>query len=1109
MKLCRIITSNSLSLRTIVTIITLQLSSQVSAVTSSGQEILDATIITPELVDEPLMAVFDIIEKQADCRFAFSEKQVSKHKVTLEKGIRTLRETLKLILPPSLNYKVMDDDIVIHKIERRETIQKIDLGSMGEHEPRELAMKRIDVTGKVLNELDQPLPGAAVIEKGTNNGTVTDVDGNFTLQVNEDAVLMISFIGYAKKEVPVNGRSVIDVQMEVDVSQLGEVVINAGYYTVTEKTKTGSIVRVSRKEIEKQPVSNPLQALTGRMPGVYIQQNTGVPGGGLSIQIRGQNSLRSDANNPLYIVNGVPFTSAPLGSEIGGTIVRGGNPLSSLNPQDIESIEILKDADATAIYGSRGANGVVLITTKKGKAGETKVDINVYSGVGKVSNKMDLLNRQQYLEMRNEAFVNDGLEPGSIYPDHDLLFWDTTRFTDWQDVLIGGTANVTNAQATVSGGSASTQFLIGTGFYNETTVFPGDFNYQKYSTNFNLNHTSTNQKFNVNLSTNFVIENNNLLRSDLTSSALTLPPVSPAAFDEEGNLNWEEGTWSNPFASLLRKYKSRTSNLIVNTTISYQLLDGLEFKSNLGYTELLLKENRVSPAASLNPFQGLEASSDFGENSIKTWIIEPQLHYQLSTERYGTLNFLVGSTFQQNLGNNQVLFTTGYSSDALLNDIQSATNVSVQATNNFQYRYTALFGRINYDFDSKYILNLTGRRDGSSRFGPGRQFANFGAIGASWIFTNEDFVKNNLSFLSFGKVRASYGTTGSDQIGNYGFLELWSSTQFAYDGIQGLIPENLFNAEYGWEKNKKLEAAIDLGFLNERIQFSMNYFINRSSNQLVGTPLANTTGFPSILSNFAAEVENKGIELELNTTNVKINAFNWITSLNVTVPRNKLISYPNIENSAFRFQYDVGKSLYIQKRYHFLGVDPQSGISTYEDVNADGNFTPADDYRGLKEVTQDYYGGVSNSFNYKGFQLDVFFQFVKQTGFNYLASFSDLPGTAGNQPTLVMDRWQKAGDRTNIQQFSQAFGDAFFAHFYGTQSDNAIGDASFIRLKNVFLSYQFPAALTERVHIKRLRIYLQGQNLLTFTRYQGLDPETQSSALPPLRMLTGGLQVTL
>ena len=1066
---------------------------------------VNEVFISLKLQQVTVRRALESIQENTEFKFIFEQGVLSAtegQRVTLMVDNESVADVLKTVSNETdLSFRQLNGSIVVKAPPPLKKLQT--------PKEEESALEQ-NISGKVTDENGEPLPGASVLVKNTSIGVITDAVGNYRLSAPDEATtLVFSYVGYERKEVAIAGRAVIDISLKFDVTTLGEVIVSTGYWETPERLNPGNIARITSEEIEKQPVTNPLQALQGRIAGVFIQQNTGVPGGNFNIQIRGQNSLRSDGNNPLYIVNGVPFTSTALGSEVGGTIVGGGNPLSSLNPQDIESIEILKDADATAIYGSRGANGVVLITTKKGTAGKTEVDINVYSGAGKVSNKMDLLNTAQYLEMRNEAFSNDGLTPGSIFPDNDLLLWDTTRFTDWQDVLIGGTANVTNAQATISGGSTTTRFLLGSGYYKETTVFPGDFDYQKYSTNFNLNHASVNGKFNVDFSGNYVIENNNLLRSDLTFTALTLPPLAPAIYDEEGNLNWEEGTWDNPFASLQRKFESRTNSLIGNAVVSYQIMEGLQIKANLGYTELLIKENRTSPSTSLNPFLGLEASSDFGQNSIKTWIIEPQIHYKTTIGNHGTLSFLVGSTFQKNKGENQVLFTSGYSSDALLNDIQAATDISVQAANSTEYRYNAIFGRINYDYKGKFILNLTGRRDGSSRFGPEEQFANFGAVGAGWIFTNEEFVKNNLSFLSFGKVRASYGSTGSDQIGDYEFLELWSSTQFSYDGIQGLIPQNLFNPEYAWERNRKLEAAIELGVLDDRIQISTSYFRNRSSNQLVGIPLANTTGFPSIQSNFPAEVENKGVELEINTVNVKTNNFNWTTSFNITIPQNELISYPDIQNSAFRLQYEVGKSLFVQKRYHFLGVDTELGISTYEDVNTDDNFIPDDDFQALKEVTQDYYGGIVNSFSYKGFQLDIFFQFVKQTGWDYLATFLDLPGTASNQPVLVMDRWQNPGDETNIQKFSQTFGDPFFAHVLGSQSDNLFGDASFIRLKNVSLSYQFPSALTDKIKLKNLRIYLQGQNLLTITDFNGLDPETQFPTLPPIRMFTGGLQITL
>ncbi|HMH34147.1 MAG TPA: SusC/RagA family TonB-linked outer membrane protein, partial [Puia sp.] len=846
--------------------------------------------------------------------------------------------------------------------------------------------------------------------------------------------------------------------------------------------------------------------LEGRVAGLDITQNTGVPGGSFTIQIRGQNSI-ANGNNPLYIVDGVPFTSTSLNSNFTSPVIDGGNPLNGINPLDIESIDILKDADATAIYGSRGANGVILITTKKGKPGKTKFDLTAYTGAGQITRKMRLLNTPDYLKIRREAFKNDGVVPNNSTA-RDLLVWDTTRYTNWQKELIGGTSHYTDLEGSISGGNINTQFILGGGYHRETTVFPGNFFDQKASAHVNINHYSENRKFNMAFSGFFVIENNRLLNLDLTNNALVLAPDAPPIYDSAKNLNWQNGTWNNPFSILLRNYKANSSNLVTNLILSYEVLKGLKLKVNFGYNIMAVDEMQNAPKKSLNPaFAAAQASSVFANSNTSTWIIEPQAEYSFLAGP-GTLTALVGGTFQQNLLKAQATQATGFSSDALIENPAAASSLNVLSSTYSQYRYESLFGRINYNLFDKYILNITSRRDGSSRFGPGKQFANFGAVGAAWIFSNENFIKKGIPVISFGKLRASYGTTGNDQIGDYGFLDLWSPTSYPYQDNGSLYPTRLVNSDYAWEVNKKTEAALEIGMLKNRILFTLGYYNNRSSNQLVGYSLPLITGFSSVQANLPATVQNTGWEFELNTTNIRNKHFSWLTAINLTIPRNELVAYPGLEASNYVNKYVVGQSLYIQKLFHNTGVDPQTGIYSFEDADKNGSIDYPQDLIAIKKIGKDFYGGLQNTLQYKGWRLDFLFQFVRQTGLNYMYYFA-AAGRLSNQPDIVLSRWQKPGDQTNIQQFSQNFSSpATRAYFNNQLSDHATGDASFIRLKNLSFSYQFPTNWTGKIHLQDCRIYLQGQNIVTFSNYLGLDPENQRFYnLPPLRVITAGIQI--
>ncbi len=582
-----------------------------------------------------------------------------------------------------------------------------------------LQMQQQTITGTV-TDASGALPGVTVTVKGKLSGTITDENGYFSIAATSGDVLVFSFIGYKTVEIPVTDRSVIGVQLEVDAAMLDEVFINAGYYSVKDRERTGSIARVTSKDIEKQPVNNPLAAMQGRMSGVTITQNAGTPGSGFDIQIRGINSLRAEGNEPLYVVDGVPYSSQSLGdTQISGGILAGAfSPLNSINPSDIESIEVLKDADATAIYGSRGANGVVLITTKKGREGKTKFSVHSYTGIGNVTRTMKMMNTEQYLSMRREAFENDGI---TVYPPNAYDVngtWDENRYTDWRKELIGGTAYYNNLQATMSGGSSSTQYLVSGTYRKETTVFPGDDHYDRIAVHTNLTHRSDDDKFNLSLSVNYSNDKNTIRASDLTFQAYVLPPNAPALYDGEGNLNWENGTFENPLANSLSQFENLTTNLIANSVISYKVLKNLELKTSLGYNDTRLKETRTMPSTMYNPAYGITSANSMlflNNGDRSSWIVEPQLNWTNQWSEH-KLNILLGTTFQSQKSYRLSQMGMGFASNSLINSIGAATTVQIRNNQISEYRYQALFGRINYTFQDKYIINLTGRRDGSSRF---------------------------------------------------------------------------------------------------------------------------------------------------------------------------------------------------------------------------------------------------------------------------------------------------------------------------------------------------------------------------------------------------------
>jgi TonB-linked SusC/RagA family outer membrane protein len=914
------------------------------------------------------------------------------------------------------------------------------------------------------------------------------------------------------------GSGVADIVLKVATNNLDQVQIIA-YGTTSQRLTTGDVTTVTAKEIEEQPVSNPIAALEGSVPGLFITQVTGVPGGSFNVQIQGQNSIQN-GNDPFYVIDGVPYTSTllpNLASNIYGMAANGtsGNPLSYINPSDIESISVLKDADATAIYGSRAANGAILITTKKGRAGETKLNVQVYSGIGKAPQNINWLSTPQYLQMRNEAFQNDGVAP-SAGSAPDLLVWDTTRYTNWQKAFTGGTAAYDDAQLSFSGGSANTRFVLGGGYHGESTVYPTDGKDQKASLHVNITSTSSNQRFKLNFYGNYVNDNSTLPSFDLMNFILT-PPDAPNPYNPDGSLNWANSTWpgSNPYAYTLFLYQNRTNNLVTNAALSYNLLKGLDIKSSFGYTNMQIDEISTSPIAAINPAYNPTGSSAFTSNSIRSWIIEPQITYQFSIAKGGRIDALVGTTFEQNTSIGQILNASGYTSDALIEDPQAAPTVIIASEANALYKYNALFGRLSYNLNDKYLLSLNTRRDGSSRFGPDNQFHDFSSVGAAWIFSNEAFAKVVLPVLSFGKLRVSYGTTGNDQIGNYTFYNLFTPTSYPYQGTTGLYPTGLYNPELEWELTKKIEGGLDFGFVKDRILINVTYYLNRSSNQLLGYALPLVTGFGTIPSNFPATVQNNGWEFILTTTNIKSAGFTWTSSINLTIPHNELKAFPNFQNSPYYQSLIIGQPIAIKRLFHFVGVNDTTGVYQFSEAKGGPTYNPTfgTDNTSIIYTGPNFYGGFKNTFSYKGFQLDFIFQFTKQMGSNLLFQSANPPGSfyVSNEPSAVLNRWQKPGDKAPIEQYTQSFSsNAYNGYFYASVSDHAYTDASYVRLKNMSLSYQLLSNWMKRMHLQNCAVYVHGQNLWTITRYKGIDPESQSStALPPLRVITGGVQFSL
>jgi len=989
----------------------------------------------------------------------------------------------------------------------------------------------IKVKGVVLTEAGVPIQGANVTVKKMEKGTITNAKGEFVLSylIPVGSVLIFSYVGYAPQSFTVKDGSQIRINMKVAQDELDKAVVQA-YGTTTQRLTTADIGKVTAEEIERQPVMNPLLALQGKVAGLDVNQTSGYASAPIKVELRGRADINPIfASDPLYIVDGVPLTVNELSgysSYSNGSVgfnqiyqngpASGQSPFFSINPSDIESIEVLKDADATAIYGSRGANGVIIVTTKKGKAGKTKFDLHLQDGATHVDRFWDMMNTTQYLAMRKQAFYNAGAAVSPV-GDYDVNgTWDTTRYTNWQKALYGGTGRTVDAQASLSGGDSHTTFRVGAGYNRTTGITTVSGADQRGSVSFNLNHHSLDQRVNLTFSNMYSYS-----ESDMTNlpGSVLMAPDAPAIYDSLGNLNFAgwggksgnsraEGAY--PFGGLKQPYSSKTNFLNSNLRISYELIRGLQFSTNFGYNFAQANQVTTQPIASQDPLNNPTGALTLGSTRNVNWIIEPQLAFNRQISK-GIFSVLLGASSSQNSTESLEIYGQGYTSDLLIDNISSASSYNSYDFYG-EYRYLGGFGRVNYNWENKYILNLNVRRDGSSRFGPGKQFGNFGSVGGAWIASEEEWAKKILpSYISFVKMRGSYGLTGSDAVPNYSYLSQYSSNNtLPYNNQSSLTPIINPNPQFRWQTNKKLEGAVNLGFLKDRINLQVAWYRDRCGNQLVPFPTPLFTGFSSVIENSPALVQNTGWEFTVSANLIKTEKFSWAVSFNSAINRNKLVAYPDFALSPFSIGSNalkIGQPLNITNVLHYTGVDPQTGQYSFLDKNHDGliNYNPGypgDDSYPL-DLAPKFFGGLGMNFTYSSLNVGLFFNIKDQIGKNAFQN-SGVPGFENqNQPAIILGKqWQRPGDIASYAKFSTYYyqTDNFFQN-----SDGANTNASFIRLSNLSISYTLPAKYIKKAGMTNCSFFFHTNNLFIITKYKGLDPETENfGGLPPIKTIVLG-----
>lgn len=1044
--------------------------------------------ITLNRTNASLESVLKDMRKQSGYDFLFDRNLLKNTTpVNLKVTNISLEEALKLCLRgQSLSYLIDNRSVIITEKEKT-LLSKV----------KDLLALPIDFRGKVVDELENPLPGATIKVVKSNKTATTNANGEFIIAGVDDASMVtVTFVGYQPRTLKVTSEF-SKITLLTTVSQLREVIINKGYYQTIEKLNTGSVSKVTSEEISRQPLTNPIQTLEGLVPGMFIQQTSGMAGSATNVIIRGRNSLNpTSITRPLYVIDGITFNGGSIDQQVGagqttiGAQPNGStDPLNMISPNDIESITVLKDADATSLYGSRGANGVVLITTKTGVKGKSVLNLNVYRGAGKITNTLPIISNEQYRAIRTQAFANDNRTiTAAIAPD--LLVWDQNTNTDYQKELIGNTSDVTEATASLSGGNETTTFLLSGTFHDEGAVMKGDFFYRRGSVNMKLNHKSADGKLKLDFNTNYAGADNRMPASDFTVTSLQYPGNYPT-YNPDGSFYWFS-TIDNPEAMLLRYYKTESNNLLLSSNIGYSILPGLNVKVRIGHNISKQDQRQIYPGSSSNPAFNNPSSGLYSSNNSKTYIAEPQIDYSAHVWG-GSLNTTIGGTWQHTKANMPYfLSASNFPSETLLDNFSTAGTISAVRTMSSEYKYISAFGILNYNIANKYVLNATYRRDGSSRFGDNRKFGNFGSVGAAWILSEEPFIKN-LKLFSFAKIRGSYGVTGNDQTDNYTYLDTYTATT-AYGSFSGFRPTRVANPEYQWETNNKAELAAELGFLKDRLNINAAYYRHISENMIATSPLAAQTGFSSFITNLDGKVQNAGVEIELRGTPVKTANITWNAGFNISTPRNKLLQYPTGLAASYS-NYVEGMPLNLIRVYKFSGFE--DGIAQFADLNNDGAITGGltNDQYAYGTTDPKYYGGFNSNFSYKNFRVDILLNFVKQLGY----AVTSFPGLIRSVTADVADSPFKPSSLSSSASYVSY-------NSYYINSDARVTDASYLRMRNLSVSYNLPPKLAHALKTRNISLYLRGQNLFTITSYKGLDPETQGTTLPPIKMFTAGLQ---
>lgn len=1000
------------------------------------------------------------------------------------------------------------------------------------------------VSGRVTDENGSPLPGASVSIKNTKTATITDGQGNFVLAIPATAqTLAISYLGMEEQQVAIGSRTTFDIRLKPTSNTLSDVIV-VGYGTAKKSDLTGAISRIERDDLIKDAPTNVLQALQGKIAGVNVTQNDGAPGAGLSIRVRGSNSFLG-GTEPLYVIDGVPFNNSSSGTtpqSIGEDEKQTLNAMAFLNPSDIESIDILKDASATAIYGSRGANGVVLITTRKGKSGKDKVEFNLTVGQAQVSRKLDVLNAAEYAAYQNLAYLNsnkytgtaytlpypgtnlpDPLNPGSTYYAKGPQDYIGNN-NNWQDRIFR-TGSLQNYTVNLSGGGNSGSHSISFNYLNQKgTISNSDYN--KFGLGINLNRNIS-KTFKVGTSTTLASSRTNGVKtgtdkSDAASagvirSAITFPSTQSEPIDYDGV---GDAFITNPYIYVNDVLNSvKGINIFTSNYLEATFLKDFKFRQNVGFSYASSTRDQYYPRSVYEGF----AVKGWGLKSDNIWnsgVAESILTYNKKIEKH-SLNVVGAGTFERTNGNSKRAEAKTFPNDALQNENMAAAEAALPIiTSRYQSTLISFLGRANYNYDDRYLLTFSYRQDGSSKFGKDNKWAGFSSAAAAWRVSNEAFMKD-LKVINDLKLRLSYGQTGNQGIGSYASLAKLSVYNYVFGGaVQTGLANDLYsgppNEKLKWETTTSYNAGLDLSMFNKRFNLQVDLYKKTTDDLLQNLIIPSSTGFPTKLVN-SGSIENKGLEVTLGGVVLKNKDFEWNSSFNIAFNRNKILSLSpdvteqygrNISTGDAPFIQTVGKPIgalygYVEDGYYDNEAEVRSdpaysgqgtaiilrtiGEIKYKNLDNDRTNISQTDRTFIGNVNPDYTFGFTNNFRYKRFDLSVFINGVQGNDIiNMNTRFNGNLGTNKNITQEMLDgAWAEGSDNTN------ATGPKVMRQFFRNQlfSRRFVEDGSFVRIKNVTCSYQLP--LNSKV-INNLRVSLAVSNLYTFTNYSGYDPEINS-----------------